>query len=220
MASRRSRLGRWRSGCVRYCPGTLSQPTHQTSACARRLVGSGCSKVGQIDPKTADWREGNYYGIGGSGRVIANHAPSLRQVAAARTAICCELAYAPAHSPHLSPLSSPQPESRRGLGATPRDGTHIPAYQPYSCRLHNMAIRHLPRAKSAPAPASATPLRPLRRWRQGWRRSWSPRPTPCRRPSTWSKVAYVTYVTYVTVDLVQGNVCHVCHVCNRRLGPR
>jgi len=43
------------------------------------LVGSACSSVGHIDAATADWRDGNYYGIGGSGRVIANHALSLRQ---------------------------------------------------------------------------------------------------------------------------------------------
>ena len=33
------------------------------------LVGSACSHVAQIDPRHNDWRDGNYYGIGGSGRV-------------------------------------------------------------------------------------------------------------------------------------------------------
>ena len=47
--------------------------THTTVA----IVGSACGATHSIDPDTADWTAGDYYVVGGSGRVVSNRAISI-----------------------------------------------------------------------------------------------------------------------------------------------
>ena len=48
------------------------------------LIGSACDASHSIDPERSDWTDGDYYVVGGSGRVIAAHAVSIREGLARR----------------------------------------------------------------------------------------------------------------------------------------